>query len=117
MLSVPPRVLSLQAIMTLMNLEKLGMFRQPSDSAPGNWKSIKQAFRLIVDDIDEKNPQDIAYTHCMYAPLSVRLVERAARNLWSDPATRKALAQLPGPTVEIRQEGTVPIPHGTFHTL
>jgi len=101
-----------EAIMTLMNLEKLGMFRQPSDSAPGNWKSIKQAFRLIVDDIDEKNPQDIAYTHCMYAPLSVRLVERAARNLWSDPATRKALAQLPGPTVEIRQEGTVPIPHG-----
>jgi len=69
---------------------------------------VKAAFKLINEDIDEENPQDIAYTHCMYAPLSIRLVERACKGMWADPATRKALQLLPGPTVDIRQEGTVP---------
>jgi len=100
-----------ETILTLMNLEKLGMFKQ--NEAKGNWKAVKAAFKLINEDIDEENPQDYAYTHCMYAPLSVRLVERACKGLWGDATTKRALQLLPGPTVDIPQEGTVPGPPGS----
>lgn len=100
-----------ETILTLMNLEKLGMFKQ--NEGKWNWKAVKTAFKLINEDIDEENPQDIAYTHCMYAPLSVRLVERACKGLWGDATTKRALQLLPGPTVDIPQEGTVPGPPGS----
>eukprot|EP00658_Telonema_sp_P-2_P040793 TRINITY_DN29176_c0_g2_i1.p1 TRINITY_DN29176_c0_g2~~TRINITY_DN29176_c0_g2_i1.p1 ORF type:complete len:460 (-),score=139.15 TRINITY_DN29176_c0_g2_i1:244-1623(-) len=101
-----------ETVLTLMNLEKLGMLKQQGDKGSAQWKNIKTGFKLINDDIDEENPQDIAYTHCLYAPLSVRLVEKAAKGQWSEVGTNKALSLLPGPTVNIRQEGTVPVPHG-----
>jgi len=88
------QVYGYESMLTLMNLEKLGMFKLNEQKA--NWKAVKAAFKLINEDIDEENPQDIAYTHCMYAPLSIRLVERACKGMWADPATRKALQLLPG---------------------
>ena len=42
------------------------------DGNKGNFAALKRAFRLILDDIDDKNPTDIAYVFSGYAPLSVR---------------------------------------------
>ena len=40
-----------------------------------NYSLIRRPLRLIVEDIDEQSPQDIAYTYSLYAPLSIRLVQ------------------------------------------
>ncbi len=39
------------------------------------FSQVRKPLRLIVDDVDEENPSDIAYTYSGYAPLSVRLVQ------------------------------------------
>ena len=38
---------------------------------------IRKTLRLIVDEVDEQNPQDVAYVYSGYAPLSVRLIQCA----------------------------------------
>jgi hypothetical protein len=40
-----------------------------------NYQTLKKQFNLIVDDIDEQNPTDIAYVYSGYAPLSIRLIQ------------------------------------------
>lgn len=41
------------------------------EGGKGNFTALKRAFRLLVDDVDDKNPTDIAYVFSGYAPLSV----------------------------------------------
>lgn len=43
---------------------------------------VRKNLRLIVEDLDEQNPNDIAYVYSGYAPLSVRLVQQAVRGGW-----------------------------------
>ena len=38
---------------------------------------LRKAFRLFVEQVDEVDPNDVAYVHACYAPLSIRLVEHA----------------------------------------
>lgn len=40
-----------------------------------SYSRLRKELRLIVQNIDEENPKDIAYVYSGYAPLSVRLVE------------------------------------------
>jgi hypothetical protein len=35
----------------------------------------KSAVRLLVDEVDDMNPNDVSYVYSGYAPLSVRLVQ------------------------------------------
>ncbi|CAG8439118.1 13289_t:CDS:10 [Acaulospora colombiana] len=61
-------------LQTLLNLEKLGMFvKQVSNR--NQYAYIRKSLRLIVDEVDEHNPQDISYVYSGYAPLSVRLLQ------------------------------------------
>lgn len=46
----------------------------PTD-LPTNYSAVRKALHLIVDDISEDAPSDIAYAYSGYAPLSVRLVQ------------------------------------------
>jgi vacuolar protein sorting-associated protein 33A len=39
------------------------------------YSHLRKSLKLIVDDVDEQSPQDIAYVYSGYAPLSVRLVQ------------------------------------------
>ncbi|KAG5519157.1 hypothetical protein PMAC_002245 [Pneumocystis sp. 'macacae'] len=39
------------------------------------YNSINKAFRLIVNEVNEQNPNDISYVYSGYAPLSVRIVQ------------------------------------------
>ena len=42
------------------------------EGGKGQFGALKRAFRLLVDDVDDKAPQDAAYVYSGYAPLSVR---------------------------------------------
>ncbi|KAG9304488.1 hypothetical protein G9A89_020052 [Geosiphon pyriformis] len=61
-------------LQSLLNLERLNLFIKQV-STRNSYPSIRKALRLIVDEVDEQNPQDIAYVYSGYAPLSVRLVQ------------------------------------------
>ncbi|KAJ3390103.1 hypothetical protein HDU84_007928 [Entophlyctis sp. JEL0112] len=91
----------IEHILTLYNLESTGLFVQALQSSfdpaalllmpsavtssvvpeawPGHYSAAQKALDLIVDDIDEQKPSDVAYVHSGYAPISVRLIEAATR--------------------------------------
>lgn len=61
----------------LVNLQSLGLLvKSPS---PNPFSSVRKPLRLIVDDVDDGRPNDIAYVYSGYAPLSIRLVQAAAQ--------------------------------------
>lgn len=79
-----------QHVLTLHNLERLQLFlprsspmasmipMAGSSSATGNktnYTTLRKQLRLIVDEVNEHNPNDIAYVYSGYAPLSIRLVQ------------------------------------------
>ncbi|KAI4286678.1 MAG: hypothetical protein L6R35_004065, partial [Caloplaca aegaea] len=82
-----------QHILTLYNLERMGLliartaanpFYIPvgvggsgaaSESKVTNYSALRKQLRLIVDEVNEQDPNDIAYVYSGYAPLSVRLVQ------------------------------------------
>ncbi|KAI1815376.1 Sec1-like protein [Poronia punctata] len=79
-----------QHLITLQNLEKLQLFLPRSSpmanmipmpgagSSPGtktNYTYLRKQLRLIVDEVNEHEPDDIAYVYSGYAPLSIRLVQ------------------------------------------
>ena len=82
-----------QHLLTLSNLERAGLLYQrasafstatASSSAtanrntntqPTNYSQVRKQLRLIVDEVNESAPDDIAYAYSGYAPLSVRLVQ------------------------------------------
>ncbi|CAG8747928.1 7256_t:CDS:2, partial [Funneliformis caledonium] len=61
-------------LQTLLNLERLNMFVKQG-STNNKFSSIRKQLQLIVDEVDEHNPQDISYVYSGYAPLSVRLIQ------------------------------------------
>jgi hypothetical protein len=65
-------------IFTLNHLNKLGFFRKQGEAKLGNWfANVRRPMKLLVLDVNEREPDDIAYTYSGYAPLSCRLVEFA----------------------------------------
>lgn len=81
-----------QHLLTLASLEKIGLLATRASasvllnpitaatapSATGqktNYNYLRRVLRLIVDEVNEQNPNDISYVYSGYAPLSVRLVQ------------------------------------------
>ncbi|KZF26012.1 Sec1-like protein [Xylona heveae TC161] len=79
-----------QHILTLDTLEKLQLLQSrssanalliPTTASAGsagsktNYNSLRKSLRLIVDEVNEQDPNDISYVYSGYAPLSVRLVQ------------------------------------------
>ncbi|ROT37463.1 vacuolar protein sorting-associated protein 33A [Sodiomyces alkalinus F11] len=79
-----------QHLLTLHSLEKLQLFLSRSSPLAGmipmsgavggagnktNYTHLRKLLRLIVDEVREDDPNDIAYVYSGYAPLSVRLVQ------------------------------------------
>ena len=48
-----------------------------------NVTSIRKSMRLLVDDVSDQDPQDIAYVYSGVAPLSVRIVQAAVHQDFS----------------------------------
>ncbi|KAJ3089684.1 hypothetical protein HK102_005762 [Quaeritorhiza haematococci] len=63
-------------ILTLQNLARVGLLRK-QESTRNPYTSIRRAFRLIVDDVNEHQPNDVSYVYSGYAPITVRLVQVA----------------------------------------
>jgi len=75
-----------QHLLTLNRLEKMGLFTARhggglvgASAGPvgtiTNYTAVRKNLHLIVDEVDENEPDDIAYVFSGYAPLSVRLVQ------------------------------------------
>lgn len=74
-----------QHLLTLSALQKLGLLEGSAGGAfgrggaqPGkstNYTTVRKNLHLIVDEVNEAEPDDIAYVFSGYAPLSVRLVQ------------------------------------------
>jgi hypothetical protein len=77
-----------QHLLTLSALEKMGFLQVraatnvvglPGGQTSGrtNYSAARKQLRLIMDfdEVDEQNPNDVAYVYSGYAPLSIRLVQ------------------------------------------
>ena len=125
-----------QHILTLANLEKLGLlvpreshrgYLNPIAGAAGqsatDWNAVRKRLQLWVDEVKEADPNDIAYVFSGYAPLSVRLVQCVLQksylyNLINPKSASSAptgtgwkgfedsLARIRGATVDVTQKGS-----------
>ncbi|KAK4129520.1 Sec1-like protein [Parathielavia appendiculata] len=102
-----------QHLLTLHNLERLQMFLSrssplasmiPMAGSAGsqgnktNYTYLRKQLRLIVDEVDERDPNDIAYVYSGYAPLSIRLVQCVLQKQYLLSMTRGGVAgTAPGP--------------------
>jgi len=87
-------------LFTLNNLEKLGIFKKQEGRA--SFPLLRKNLHLIVEDIDENNPADVAYVYSGYAPLSIRIIQCAFKQGgWK--GRDDLLKLLPGPTLEENQ--------------
>lgn len=86
---------------TLSNLEKAGLLKKQESKS--NWPIIKNDLQLIVEDTNTANPKDISYVFSGYAPLSVRLIDKAIRYGWRP--IEQLLKLLPGPHSETKKSG------------
>ncbi|KAH7315837.1 hypothetical protein KP509_21G067400 [Ceratopteris richardii] len=84
----------------LSNLEKAGLLKKQGRNTI--WPPLIKALKLVVEDVDDANPNDIAYVFSGYAPLSVRIVENCLKRGWR--AIEGALKLLPGSHLEWSQE-------------
>lgn len=62
----------------------------------------------MLDNVNDTDPTDIAYTYAGYAPLSIRLVEHALRSGTGESSGREtgleeALKAIPGPAFDVVQ--------------
>ena len=80
-----------QHLLTLNALEKMGLFQSRAfanvllnpigvggsvpEGSKTNYNNLRKLLKLIVNEVNEQNPDDIAYVYSGYAPLSVRLVQ------------------------------------------
>ncbi|KAH8880692.1 Sec1-like protein [Thozetella sp. PMI_491] len=79
-----------QHLLTLQNLERLQLILSRSSPLASmipmtgsanttgtktNYTYLRKQLRLIVDEVNEHDPNDIAYVYSGYAPLSIRLVQ------------------------------------------
>jgi len=79
----------------------LGLFKK--QEGKNNFALLRKNLHLIVEDIDENNPNDIGYVYSGYAPLSIRLIQSAFKpGGWK--GREDIVKFLPGPTVEETQQ-------------
>ena len=59
----------------LISLAHLRLLYRSNPAIKSSFAACRKSLRLIVDDVDEQNPDDIAYVYSGYAPLSIRLLQ------------------------------------------
>jgi len=88
-------------LLTLDHLADAGLLVQSAGTRP-SYSILRKRLGLIMDNVDEQNPADIAYVHSVYAPLSVRLAMQVESPGWRN--IRDVLDLLPGPSFEDVQQ-------------
>lgn len=97
-----------QHLLTLSSLEKMQLLQSRTGNSllgasaspsPGtNYSAIRRPLRLIIDEVNEQDPDDIAYVYSMYAPLSVRLVQCVLQKPYLTSLIRGPSATAPNPS-------------------
>jgi hypothetical protein len=68
---------------TLLNmLNKTQLLTRATTSSSRSsvgFQAVRTPLKLVVDDVDERHPNDISYVYSGYAPLSIRLVQAVAQ--------------------------------------
>ncbi|XP_074643726.1 vacuolar protein sorting-associated protein 33A-like [Tubulanus polymorphus] len=86
-------------VITLQNLEKAGLLHVQSKPI---FPAVRKTLKLLVEEVQEQNPNDISYVYSGYAPVSVRLIQYLARPGWR--SITELLNLLPGPRFEEVQQ-------------
>ena len=57
------------------NVLALPITAGPAAGTKTNYNYLRKPLRLIVDEVNEQDPDDVAYVYSGYAPLSIRLIQ------------------------------------------
>lgn len=102
-----------QHLLTLDALEKMELLQSRSSAAalllPGsgatgatgsktNYAYLRKELRLIFDDVNEADPNDIAYVFSGYAPLSIRIIQCILQKSYLQTLHRTPLPLMPSST-------------------
>ncbi|XP_055319720.1 vacuolar protein sorting-associated protein 33A [Sitodiplosis mosellana] len=91
------QVYGIEKLLAISNLEKAGLIKVQAGSR--TYAVVRKTLKLTVEDTNEVTPNDISYVHTFYAPLTIRIIERALKpNGWQ--SLNDVLSCLPGPTFE-----------------
>ena len=90
-------------LLLLLNMEAAGLLYRREDKTRHPYPATRRALKLVVDDLDDADPRDVAYaySHSGYAPATIRLAQAAVRGTWKP--VEEALRQLRGPHFEYAQ--------------
>lgn len=88
--------------MTLENLSEAGLLVSTTTNRRSQYAVLSKRLGIILENVDEQNPHDIAYVHTVYGPLSVKLVQKLEQPGWRN--IRDVLDTLPGPHKEDTQQ-------------
>lgn len=91
-------------ILTLDALEKLQLIQPRSavQTAPNSrtvYSNLRKLLKLIVDEVNEHDPDDVSYVYSGYAPLSVRLVQCVIQKQYLQIATKGGKGVGGGPDI------------------
>lgn len=125
-----------QHALTLADLDKMGLlctreshrgYLNPISNTAGqtatDWNAVRKSLQLWTDEVQEADPNDVAYVFSGYAPLSVRLVQTILqksylhqlvnpRNASSAPGGtgwkgfEDGVSRIRGPSVDVTQKGS-----------
>jgi hypothetical protein len=108
-----------QHLLTLSALEKIGLLIPRvggglvgASAGPlgktTNYTAVRKNLHLIVDEVNEAEPNDIAYVFSGYAPLSVRLVQCILQKQYLSSLTTKRGAHAPAAAASTATQGWRP---------
>jgi hypothetical protein len=108
-----------QHLLTLLALEKIGLLIPRVGgglvgAAAGplgkttNYTALRKNLHLIVDEVNEAEPEDIAYVFSGYAPLSVRLVQCILQKQYLSSLTTKRGTNAPAAAASTATQGWRP---------
>ena len=74
------QIYGFQELFLLNNLEKINALKIQEGS--NYYNDIEKKLKLINEDVDLSEPNDISYAYSGYAPISIRLIEKAVTKGW-----------------------------------
>jgi hypothetical protein len=86
------QIYGFQELFLWNNLEKVNALKSQDGSSYFN--DIDKKLKLIYEDVNLNEPNDISYSYSGYAPISIRLVEKAITKGWK--SIEDVLYKLPG---------------------
>ena len=86
------QIYGFQELFLWNNLEKANILKKQESSSI--YSDIDKKLKLIYENVDLNEPNDISYSYSGYAPILVRLIEKAVTKGWK--SIEDALYKLPG---------------------